>query len=450
MRREDYSPEMRARVRAKLSDAENTFIFRDSNHLPFCLHLSLFLFMAGLLIYIFNINRATFSALVWLIAITTLLYLRYTTISFFHCSLVYTPFSPFFFRLYVGFAYAASRVCSWIRLRHRSDHFRNQYRDLRDRFIKGFIKAQEERLKKAALDLSSSDIDAEVFEGMLIILDDDQALESFFDAIPGFCASRLVQNRLDLRVKTKLEHSLNGFLDCTFSSHLVTESTRNDRLVICLNAAYSALGPSTVSGILGKFFSGRRDEALESVELGHSLISWGHSSDDLIYPIVRRIVACIISRTRDRNDRWAILVKKVFGIPEEVIRDHLAQGDSMLLANLLHAVREVLDTGRLEQGVLEFLSRFDIRNPSAELQHDFCALWNQIVQEARSQGSGSTPTQILAEIRHLFTTFHDGTDSAPIRFPAPISDDDSVLAWPWSYRSCNIANHHPDLPAADN
>ena len=121
----------------------------------------------------------------------------------------------------------------------------------------------------------------------------------------------------------------------------------------------------------------------------------------------------------------------------------------MLLAILVHVTREALLTDHLGRGILKSLSRFDIRNTSAELQHDFCALWNEIVQEARNKGTGSTPTQILAGIRHLFTTLHRRTNAAPIRFPAPISDDDNVLSWPWSYRSCNIASHHPDS-AAEN
>jgi len=445
---EEYSPKMRARVRATLFNAKGGSIFSDSSQLPFSLHLSLFLFMAGLLIYIFNINHSTFAALIWWVAITTLSYAGYTFNAFLPDDLLYTPFSPLVLHLYLGFAYVASQICSWIKpLHHISDHTRAQYRHLSDRYSGGFVEGKMKWLEKAA-SKPSSDIDAEVLEHILLILDEDHALESFLDTIPGFCDSKLVQNPLNSQVTTKLRRSLDAFLDRTFSSHLVTESARNDRLIICLNAAHSAIGPRAVSEILGNFFNGRRDEALKSVELGHSLIRWGHSSDDLICTNVRRIVACIISRTRDRDDRWVILLKEVFGIPDEVIQDYLTHGDSMLLAILLHVAREALDTGRLERRILKSLSQFDIHNTLAELRHDFCALWNEIVQ-ARNEGIGITPTQILTEIRHLFAALHQGTDSTPIRFPAPISDEDNVLSWPWLYRSCNTASHHP-VSAADN
>jgi len=398
--------------------------------------------MAGLLIYIFNINHAAFAGIVWWIAIPTLYYVVLTSNSFFPYNLLYTPFSPLVLRLYLGFAYAASHVCSWIKPLHRlSVHTRDHYRDLSNRYKRGFIEGKMTWVQEAA-SKPSSDIDAEVLGHMLVVLDEDHALESLFDAIPGFCDSELVQKPLHFWVTTKLRRSLDGFLDRTFSSHLVTESARNDRLVICLNAAYSALGPNAVSEILGDFFNGRRDEALISVELGHALIRWGHSSDEFIYPNVRRIVACIISRTRDRNDRWAMLVKEVFGVPEEIIRAHLAHGDNMLLAILLHVAREALDTGRSERGVLESLSQLDIRNTFAELRHNFCALWNEIVQEARNEGSGSTPAQILVRIRHLFTALHEGTNAVPNQFS--VSLDSIVFSRPSSYPSCNIPGHHPD------
>ena len=447
--REEYSPEMRARVRATLSNAERTFNFRDSNSLPFCLHLSLFLFMVGLLIYIFNINHSIFAALVWWIAITTLVYAAYTSNAFFGRSLLYTPFSPLVLRLYLGFAYAASQLCSRIKPLHRLSYLAMyNYDDLSNHGSgRGFFEDKRKRLEKAAAK-PSSDTDAEVLVHTLLVLDEDNALKSFFDAIPGFCVSKLVKKPLNFRVTTKLQHSLDEFLDRTFSSQLVTELARNDRLVICLNAAYSALGPSAVSKILGNFFNGRRDKALKSVELGHSLIRWDHSSDELIYPNVRRIVARIISRTRDRNDRWAMLVKEVFGLPDDVIRNHLAYGDSVFLAILLHVARDALDTGRLAQGFLKSLSQFDIRNTIAGLHHEFCTLWNEVVEKARNaanQETRITAAQILTEIHDLFAALHQGSDSGPTRPHVVSSGHDDVQGR--AFPLCNIASHYP---TADN
>jgi hypothetical protein len=124
----------------------------------------------------------------------------------------------------------------------------------------------------------------------------------------------------------------------------------------------------------------------------------------------------------------------------------------MLLATLNRVTRKALRTDRSEQGVLKSLSQFDIHDTAVELRHEFCTLWNEIVEKARNGANEEariTAAQILTEIHHLFADLHQDTDSAPIRFPAPISGDDNVLSWPWSYRPCSIRTHHPNS-AADN
>ncbi|KAH9986158.1 hypothetical protein BJV77DRAFT_1030182, partial [Russula vinacea] len=65
------------------------------------------------------------------------------------------------------------------------------------------------------------------------------------------------------------------------------------------------------------------------------------------------------------------------------------------------------------------------------LQHDFCALWNELVQEERKQGYLSTPFYILLGIRNLYTALHpSGPYFHATRIPL-----------------CNIDNHRPDSSA---
>ena len=191
--------------------------------------------------------------------------------------------------------------------------------------------------------------------------------------------------------------------------------------------------------MLRNFFNGCRNEALKSVDIGHSLSCWGHSNDVPISAGLRKIIACIIVCAQDRDDRWRMLVKEIFGVPDSVFRDHVAHDDSVLLAILIHVTREDLRAGRWEPGVLESLSQFDVHNTVAELQHEFCTLWNEIVREARSvtQGFGSIPTQILAGIRGPFATLHPGTDVASLQVPP------AVLNWSAWYPLCNNSSHRP-------
>jgi Family of unknown function (DUF6535) len=414
----DHSPERRARIHAVFAKSEyGRFNFRDSSAMVFCLHLSLFLFMAGFLVYFYNVNHDTFYAVVWWVAIVTILYMLYTVVPIFIPEeLLFTPFSGLAFRVYIFFLYPVSRILSCFSIGERmADH----YDGLQGRYSKGFI---EGKIESAEFEASrpSPSIDTEVFAKILLTLDEDHALGDFFDAIPGFCASNLVQNPLDDGVRTKLRGSLTGFLDRTFSSHLFAEEDRIHRLRTCLRAAHSALQPLEVSQVIRNFSGEHGDENLRRM----------------------LVDACVIAYTQDRDGKWTMLAADVLGVPERVFQNY-QNGDSVLLATLIHVAREALRTGRSERGVLESLSRFDVHNTISELQHDFCILWNEVLQNATHRRDSSTPTQILAGIRRLFATLHQGDHPALTQFPAfrPIDDLDPILRQPSSYPSCDVPSH---------
>jgi len=228
------------------------------------LHGSLLLFLAGVLIYLFHFSHGAFLCVLAWVPNFTLHYTVFTVLPAFQpTNLFYTPFTPMVFYAYLIFLYATSRVWPLIApLRNLSDAARVRYDDLSHRYKGGFTEGRTKSIEKAA-SKPSPEIETEVLERMLLVLDNDHALEEFFDTVPGFCDSRMVHKPLDLRVTTRLQKSLDAFLDRTFSSHLVTESVRNNRLITCLNAAHSALGPNGVSQILGNFFNGYRDDALK-------------------------------------------------------------------------------------------------------------------------------------------------------------------------------------------
>ena len=63
--------------------------------------------------------------------------------------------------------------------------------------------------------------------------------------------------------------------------------------------------------------------------------------------------------------------------------------------------------------VLLAASKFNVRHTSPELQHEFCALWNQIVRRAQDDNSCWMASFILGQIRNVYMTLHQGTDSTP-------------------------------------
>jgi len=439
-----YYPEMRARVHANFVKNKWWFHFQENRSLPFALHFSFFLFMAGVLIYFFNINHATFGAVAWWIAFTFVDHTVATVVPIFQRDeLYYTSLFSYPFGLYLRSLNFVSRVCSWIKPGNCLDEsIRRHSYNLGQHYSEGLVGSKAKWVEEAA-SKPSWGVDIEILDHILLVLDEDDELKRFFDAIPGFCNSELVKKPLHPWITTKLQRAMYEFLDRTFSSHLVPESVRNDRLITCLNAAHSALGPWECSVMLGNLFNGRKNAALKSVELGHSLSRWGHSHGDLISADLRRIIACTVVHARDRDDRWRILVQEVFGMPDGVFRDPLAHDDSVLLAILVHVAREDFRAGRWDPGVLESLSHFDVHNTIAEQRHGLCTLWNEIVREASIQGFGSIPTRILAAIRGHFAALHPGTDVASLQVRPT---DLKRSSW---YLLCNDSSHFPGSAAHD-
>ena len=422
----------RARTRALFAQGKlGPDVIWGTGDEPIYLHFSLLLFIVGGLIYLFNTNRAVFYAVVWWVGYMTITYTRATVAVFFEPhSLLHTPLSPLALRIYLGISYAMFQVFSHIPPLHGLRNNTGRcYHNLSNRYGNGFLNGKRREAEQIA-SKPSSEIDALILERILPTLDEDGALETFFEAIPGFCNSKLSALPFSFRIQMELRQALDCFLDRTFSSNLVSEPHRASRLITCLNAAHVALDPYAVWRILDNIFNGHWDEALQSVEIGHALRFWSHRRDrDLD---VRRIVACIIARARRRDDRWTMLVKEEFGIPDHVLRDSLAHGDSVLFSILIHISHQANRASYWTSGILSSLSKFDIRNTHPGLQQDFCLLWNEIAQGARNQGPYSIPTLILGEIRHLYVALHQGTGL------------DFALGQPLSYPLCDIAGHHPD------
>ena len=412
---------------------------------PVFLHLSLLLFIAGGLIYLFNINRSVFYAVVWWVAYMAVSYAAATVAVFFEPhNLLHTPLSPLVLRIYLVTSYAVFQVCSYLPPLHGfRDKIRRHYRDLSNRYDKGFLNGKRRAAKEIASE-PSSEIDALILERIMLTLDEDPAWETFFEAIPAFCNSKLSVLPLSSPLSTKIRQALDGFLGRTCSSSSISESVRTGRLITCLNATHAALGFDGVFQILLDILRQRWPELLQSVEMGHSLRRWSKTNDERFAMVVRRIMAQIVVGVRDRDDRWFSLVKAEYGIAEHVLRNYIGHSDSVLLSILIHTTRQAFHTGSWTPLVLSSLSEFNVHDTLPGLQHVFCALWNDILLEAQDTGEDNTYVGILREIRHVYIDLHQGTEAAPT-FPAATYSFDPVLCHPSSYRYCNISSHRQDL-----
>jgi hypothetical protein len=295
-------------------------------------------------------------------------------------------------------------------------------------------------------------LDGDFLKRTLDLLKSDDDLEQFFEAIPGFCVSKIVddpRHSLDTLGKERLAEALVEFWNRTLSSNRVSESRR--RIIVCIKVIEAADLSIAIPQIL-HLFSMNVSGVTRSVETGNSLaiLRNGNAAS-----LVQSIIASIISANDERDERWFTFTKGELGKSEDDLQRYLTtdHGDSVLLANLIHITRHFFDSLHLDftrssLSILPSLSKFDILNTLPELQHEFCALWNEIVQQAwSSEGDDNPFIDILVEIRGLYVALH-GTDAAVGYFFASInSDDDHLYRRPASYPLCTMPDHECNLTA---
>jgi hypothetical protein len=443
-----YSPHRRARIRAFFADGRDELLApMVVEALPALLHFSLFLFFSGLLIFLFDINHAAFYAVLWWVALAAALYTLTTILPIFRQdSPYYPPLSSTFWYLFYSTSYGFSNAMSFITsLDFFHDDTWERFTDLKERYHK-FLRGVETTAEEEAWKRSSK-MDARVLEWTIGALGEDDALEKFFEAIPGFFNSTEVEDpQLSSNATTKFSQSLDEFLDRALSnSH--SESDKIRRLALCLDAAHGAQN-YLVSGILQDILDGRWADAPQSVEMGHSLTRWANDGDENKALFARSIIARIVANAQKRDARWSALAKDhlaALGIPEDEFKGYLGQEDNVLLANLMRITRQTLPSVFVNQHKLQSsISTFDIKNTLPELQHDFCDFWNEIVREAQKSAPFTAYVFVLANIRHLYMALHpQGTPAAPTKFSPSTAIFDRILYLGSSYPICDIPSHRP-------
>jgi Family of unknown function (DUF6535) len=441
-----YSPHKRAPIRAFFAHGVNKFHLPWSvEALPALLHLSLFLFFSGLGVFLFNINHTVFSVVIWWVGLAGAVYGCVTWMPiFWNDSPYYSPLSSSAWLFYTGIQYAVTRVfdcyCPFI------PSLRSYIYGTR--FVNGMTKAIQDTGEKLSVK-----INRRILTWTIHSLDEDKDLEQFVEAIPGFCRSEAVcysDPDLDLgtapqlaftNVDRTLAHAFAGFMDRTLTSSSVLQADKKRRIIICMKAADSAHLTYATMSVLGTLFSDRI--VLRSVEFGRYL----RSSDDGDPGLCSQgLISGVIANVPERDDLWFALAREHLDLTEEVLQNYLANGDSVLLANFIHITRPLFHLfisdpsvinlmGGEFRMVLQCIFKFDIEKTLPKLQHDFCALWNEIVREAHIRESCTISLYILATIQHLYIALHQGTDAA---------SNDLDIYEPSSYPLCTIPNHHPD------
>ena len=426
---------------------ENMHIAWVVEGLPTLVHLSLFLFFGGLVIFLFNINRAVFNSVVWWIGLFLIVYGLITLMPILrHDSPFFSPLSLSAWFLYASISYLFLKVLfsiksdrivvfrTWQRLRASKDRYRGW-------ILGGLEDAAEETVSKR-----SSEIDVNILGWTIDALDDDDRLERFFEAIPGFFNSKLVKDlkkHFSDSLLKKFWRGSDGFLDRTILSNFA-EPVKSRRLDVGMNAM-SVISISHFPSIPHDILLQSWDQVPQDVEMGYTLTRWCTSDNKDIAQYANCIASRILASVQTRDDRWIGLATRVLGLSERSLRDYISHGnDSVSLAILISVARRDLRSDFYDWGMLWTLSELNIHNTLPRLQHGFCTLWNESVQEALEQGPDSYPVGVLRLTRAFYIGLHQDTHVAPTKFSASTRDFDHILFQPESYPLCDIPGHHPE------
>ena len=449
-----YKLHERARIRSFFAEGvEKSFLPLAVEALPTLLHLSLLLFFAGLVVFLWNINLTIFKlALSW-VGVCTAFYGCITLIPIFRRdSPYYTPLTPLARLIVIVIlrVYLLLRDCIFALLWNCAgcccccfSIFRYVFgEDLRDRLAE-FRDSTLMTTKEVALN-SPPSIDTRAFMWTLDGLDEDSELERFFFSLPDFRSSKVVDDPLPSLTneeKEKILKTVKRFLGFTFSPDLLPEAVKSQRAIMCAKA----LDPAVFSG---------QDlccTVFDAYYLGPRTTNFGPIADENRTEqtvFVQGIVTGIITRQQHDDSWFRQVAPNALGIPETILRDYAANGDSLPLALLIYVTRQQFtylhySSWPIDQirDVLVEGSKFNAQDTSPDLQHEFCTLWNQIVLKAQNDDDLTVAQSVLGPIRNIYVTLHHNTDSAPTQFSTSTGLWDGILSQPSSYPVCKVAGH---------
>jgi hypothetical protein len=261
-------------------------------------------------------------------------------------------------------------------------------------------------------------------------LDEDHELEHFFSGLPGFRSSYVVKDPLPSLTeeeKWKLYEALRGLLDRTFSSDLLPPAVKNRRAMICAKAVDPEHTPNA-SDILRTILSEYQYSGPLATGIAKIFRGWRNKmgEDNIVH--AQFFISRVIATSRPHDDSWYVLASDELAVPEAVLRDYATRGDSLSLLILIHVIRQQFIHFRkpswyyVDFFVLMEASKFNAQDTSPELQHNFCGLWNQIVNQVQHRDDRLMAFWILGQIRNVYLALHQDTDSAPTQFSTSTGD----------------------------
>jgi Family of unknown function (DUF6535) len=420
-----YGPYKRARIRTFFAEGVEQFgLPRAVEALPALLHASVFLFFAGLVDFLININHTVAFSLLSAVAAAASAYFLSTAHPLLYPNSPYqTPLTSFLWvfqqamllaslnlaRRVVRSIYWYTGMVSWKLYGHiillLDDHSR--------RLAQGFSRSRETTALK-----QPTEMDARALSWTLDALDEDHELEQFVAAIPGYYRSTMVRppgvalkhlthhEGLDSSLEARILdlHSPRG----TVPQMPPASAIERKRRVESLEALYCLPGVVArhlrAAVIEPTLFAS--DPLFVSSEAWAVAISMAKDTNRDI-ALAGHCVAAVLVATwrhefavaRGPGDDVGSLARHL-GMPEGVVQAWTQQADSVMLANLIHLLENTVDDLRehdaldllpigtravtpslrheLLYATLGLVNKFSAAGAARSLQEAFTTLWARV------------------------------------------------------------------------
>lgn len=413
--RTGYDPQKRARIRElMLLGLKRLIPLRWMVELlPTLLHISVFLFLVGFVIYLSTFNHFVAIVVGAGAGTTALLYLYVSFVPImFRNSPYYTPltrliwvFSMSFISLGLGIRYFATLCFSGPEV----------VGDIRESFRSYYRRIPRDMAEEAVtLAHASSYLDTFILVRTFNSLDSDRDMAQFLAGLPGFYASSRARTHGPTfeRLNSKqLPSSIVPFMDHILSSNQLNETIKCQHIKTCLEAitAHPSLLQCTFHQALLTPPDANIFRCADFVSLAHSQFN---NTDKWVKGYAQCIVAVAVNRVLDYNSDWADIIGRYLDMEANE-----QQANSIRLRNLTHLTRHLKGShlkysdqfrsgGVWNSALNEAAQNLEVVDIAPEQRNEFCALWNELVDVVQDQEQAS-PTRLNARrILSLLCTVH--------------------------------------------
>ena len=414
-----YTPHDRGRIRTFLTHGVKKLHFpRVVEAISTLINISLFLFFAGFLIYLFNTNHTVFTVVVWWIAASIVAYLVITFMPILRPdSPYYVPLSSLIFWILAGTSYQASLVLdrfAWLKVKTSTLSQSSVIKYL-GRLSQGMETIIEERIQRLTPEIDGLILQW-TFDAVSLAPDGD--LDEFFKSIIGVYSSKRIvkdpKSSLATLGSPRFSSALVAFLSRTLSE---SGSDKIGRFITCMNVA-DATQSRVFWSLLDLFRT--HQNVLLTVGVASRLKEWKRT-DKEIDLCAKIMIAEIVAKVEGRDSVRVKLAADQLGKSEDDIKRYLDKGNySLSLASWIYVTGEIFSSrSGLHRRLAIIAAReilppsgFDIEAVHSDLRHDFNALRNKVVAEVQSSGTNSAPYFILQDIDRIETGFHRSPNDA--------------------------------------